>query len=162
MISHRPIKRIIVHCSDSSFGDAKTINEWHIHPPLKLKEIGYHFVITNGVRISKERYNLDFDGQIQPGRAIEKAGEHCKGHNWDSIGVCLIGDTRFTAKQLYQTLPLLLANLMTKYQIPLSGIHAHYEYNPEKTCPNIPIEQIRRAVFVGAEHYGFQNILFQQ
>lgn len=42
------------------------------------KDIGYHYYITR-------------DGAVHKGRALERVGAHCKGHNKHSIGVCYEG-----------------------------------------------------------------------
>ncbi len=93
---HRVIDSIIVHCSDSACGDREVIDKWHRE--RGWNEIGYHFVITNGHLVSGSKYNPDHDGDIQVGRPVGKIGSHCKGHNANSIGICLIGKHHFTAK----------------------------------------------------------------
>jgi N-acetylmuramoyl-L-alanine amidase len=81
------IKKIIIHCSDSEFGDVKIIDQWH--KARGWRGCGYHYVITNGVLTHGKPYNNDHDGLIQPGRPLRDIGAHCKGHNHDSIGICL-------------------------------------------------------------------------
>ena len=44
----REIKKIIIHCSDSEFGDAALIDKWH--KERGWTGIGYHYVILNGCR----------------------------------------------------------------------------------------------------------------
>ena len=90
---------VILHCSDSSFGNAVIINNWHTQE-RKFSMIGYHFVILNG-KISPTKYNKFFDGVIETGRPIDddsdlepdKIGAHELGWNTKSIGVCLIGES---------------------------------------------------------------------
>ena len=145
----RTIKKIIVHCSDSDFGDAETIRRWHTDPKPKGNgwlDIGYHFVILNGVREHGQEYDPALDGFFELGRDIELPGAHCKWHNADSIGVCLIGRRHFTGKQLYHTLPWLLAALMDQYKIPITEVYGHHDFDPSKECPCIATEQIRNAV----------------
>lgn len=55
---------------------AATIREWHL--ARGFSDIGYHFVIWR-------------DGHIETGRPLERIGAHARGHNSDSIGVCLVG-----------------------------------------------------------------------
>lgn len=145
----RKIKRIIAHCSDSEFGDAETIKRWHTDPPPKGRgwaDIGYHFVILNGVREHGQAYDPDLDGFLEFGRDIEQAGAHCKGHNADSIGVCLVGKRRFTGRQLYTALPRLLATLMGQYGLPVTAVYGHHDFDPGKECPCIATDMIRAAV----------------
>ena len=75
----RPLNRIIIHCSDTTASQdikASDIRQWHIE--RGWSDIGYHFVIRR-------------DGLIDLGRDISTKGAHAKGHNHDSIVVCLVG-----------------------------------------------------------------------
>ena len=134
----RKIEKIIIHCSVSHFGTVALIDKWH--KSRGWNGCGYHFVITNGILTSRSKYKKHFDGIIQEGRIIEKAGAHTKGHNSDSIGICLIGNHHFTANQLYISLPELLLNLSLKYNIKSNKIYGHNYFNKKKTCPNISKE----------------------
>jgi len=144
----RKIKEIIIHCSASTFGDTSLIRKWHTEPPRNWRDIGYHYVILNGQR-SKGRYNIKDDGLLEAGRELDndtyielkEKGAHAKGYNEASIGVCLIGENQFTVFQ-FET----LIKLIRYYQamIPEIGIKGHYEYNREKTCPNIDILELKK------------------
>ncbi len=138
----RVINSIIIHCSDSDWGSRDVIDKWHRE--RGWSEIGYHYVITNGFLKTGSIYNEADDGIIQPGRSLDKAGAHCKGHNADSIGICLIGKHRFTAKQLFKSLPYLLCFLMFEYKVPPSAVYGHCQFNKKKTCPNIKADLLRR------------------
>lgn len=140
----REINKIIVHCSDSDFGDAATIDHWH--KERGWDGIGYHYVITNGIIQPHTNYRLEHDGLIQVGRNIEKQGAHCRGENKTSIGICLIGRHHFTAKQLYIALPNLLFYYMRKYGIDDSQVFGHRDFNKNKTCPNIDTALIRMQI----------------
>ena len=75
----RKIKKIIVHCSatpESMDVGTEEIRRWH--KERGWNDIGYHDVIRR-------------DGTLEKGRDISIAGAHAKGHNFSSIGVCLIG-----------------------------------------------------------------------
>ena len=132
--------KIIVHCSDSEFGDVALIDRWH-------KErgwfgCGYHYVITNGVILPKTSYQSNNDGVLQEGRPLNDIGAHCKDHNADSVGVCLIGKHHFSAKQLYVTLPRIILILIKIYSLKPEDIYGHCEFS-SKTCPNIDPKLIR-------------------
>lgn len=97
---------IIVHCSDSGFGNAIQINEWHKQRGFSM--IGYHFVILNG-NITPKKHHALFDGTIETGRPLDddldfefdEIGAHALGYNKKSIGICLIGKSgQFTENQL--------------------------------------------------------------
>ena len=99
------LREVIIHCSDSTWGDAEEINKWH--KARGWSGIGYHFVITNGYRKQGKIYIPANDGIIERGRALPAVGAHCIGHN-KAIGICLIGKWQFTSKQLFESLPKLL------------------------------------------------------
>jgi len=85
--------------------------------------IGYHYVIR-------------VDGVVDPGRPVEKTGAHVKGHNRDSIGICLIGTDKFTRAQ-WDALDKLLADL--GQQFPNVTVHGHSEFNSHKSCPGFAV-----------------------
>lgn len=136
----RQIKRIILHCSASAWGDASAIDKWH--KERGWEGIGYHYVIVGG-RVAASRYDPNADGWVQKGRPIETQGAHCLGHNEDSIGVCLIGERHFTPEQLLTALPVVLASLLKEYGLTVDDIYGHYELDDKKTCPNIEMNRYR-------------------
>lgn len=156
----RKISRIIVHCTDSEFGDARLVNDLHTgqqNPLIPLawpsgtesyyrnpfRKIGYHYLILNGFTRPGE-YQAELDGCIEPGRSEEEEGAHCYGQNHDSLGVCLVGKQLFSARQLYCALPDLLTRLGEKYSLCCHDIYAHYEFSQVKSCPNVDIALIRK------------------
>lgn len=133
------IDEIILHCADTPNGrehSVEDIDRWHgernfkrdlsIDPRHKpnLKHIGYHFVIA-------------LDGRWYSGRPLIETGAHCKGHNRKSIGVCLIGKTKYTQAQ-WNGLKELLDHIEIelKRSLPIKG---HFEYDPNKTCPGFNV-----------------------
>lgn len=76
----RTIRKLIVHCSATqnlhSIG-WDDFHRWHVKEN-GWDGIGYHFMILT-------------DGAIIKGRPVEEAGAHARGHNADSIGICLVG-----------------------------------------------------------------------
>ena len=96
----------------------------------------YHFYITR-------------DGEIHPGRPLEKIGAHCRNHNAHSIGICYEGgldangqakDTRTLAQR--GALLALLRELKKKF--PEALIVGHHDLNPMKECPCYPcVEEYR-------------------
>jgi N-acetylmuramoyl-L-alanine amidase len=133
-------KGIVLHCSDSEWGSATLIDEWH-----KINGwdgIGYHFVICNGKVRSKTTLNF-MDGNIEYGRSLEKQGAHATGYNTDYIGICLIGKHIFTVRQR-ESLHKLVQYLMTRYDIDISNVIGHYECEgTTKTCPNFDVQEFR-------------------
>lgn len=127
------INLIVVHCSatpPSMDIDAPTIRKWHTDNGWS--DIGYHYVIKR-------------NGDIEKGRPDHIQGAHVKGHNKNSLGVCLVGgvnegnspDCNFTRGQFYS-----LEVLVTK----LSETHGnaciigHRQLDPSKACPSFDVE----------------------
>lgn len=149
----KDIKKIIVHCSDSDFGDINLIDAWHRE--RGFLGCGYHYVILNGVPTHGKPYNEKFDGVVQPGRQLREFGAHCKGHNKDSIGICLIGKHHFTAKQLYVALPDLVTMLRNELPIQVCDIYGHRDFDKNKTCPNFDVKHLKLYLMCGKP--GFKN-----
>ena len=129
-----PMKRestnqIVVHCSATApkltIGVTE-IREWH--QARGWKDIGYHIVIRR-------------NGSIEFGRPLDNAGAHVYGHNYHSVGVCMIGgvnddgepENNFTKEQ-FQSLRLAIDGLLSRY--PGSKVLGHRDF-PEvhKDCP---------------------------
>lgn len=145
----RTIKKIILHCSDSEFGDAATIDRWH--KERGFDRIGYHYVILNGVRVAHSPYKPVDDGLLEPGRDESVIGAHCLGHNADSIGICIIGKMTFTPEQ-FKTAGILIKSLLKKYGLSSDDVYGHCEFDPGKTCPNIDMTAVRAALRSIEEH----------
>lgn len=139
-------KGIVIHCSDSEFGDALMIDRWH--KERGWSGIGYQFVITNGKAGSKLPYLRAIDGQIQTGRPINKTGSHAKKYNSSYIGICLIGVKDFTTYQM-AALQLLIKDLMQTFGIEPENIIGHYQCTTAngKTCPNFDVDDFKNKIF---------------
>ena len=74
------------------------------------------------------------DGVIEQGRPDFWIGAHVYEHNHESLGVCLIGRSQFTAAQM-DALETVLRQWKKTY--PDAEIRGHCDFdNTEKTCPN--------------------------
>lgn len=125
----RKINKIILHCSATDndlFDNIETIRNWHLR--RNFNDIGYHFFI-------------DKIGKTFTGRTIDKIGAHCKGHNKNSIGICLSGLHEFSPMQ-FVSLKILLFELMRDFNINVKEIFHHNEFNHDKTCPNFNLDEI--------------------
>lgn len=139
-----PIFKVVVHCSATQNGkslkqadktSAQVIDSWHKERGYKrsavavknfnahLKHIGYHFVI-------------DIDGSIETGRQVGEIGAHVKGHNSNSVGICLIGGISASGKNhaeyteaQWQSLHKLLRELEAKH--PKAKIYGHRDLSPD-------------------------------
>lgn len=132
----RKISKIIIHCSDSEWGNPFEIDSWH--RARNFSKIGYHFVIMNS-RIGPNLELKTMDGQICTGRPLNMIGAHCRGENKTSIGICLIGVDVFTPAQ-FRSLNALLDELAVKFPQPLRA-YPHSEFS-SKTCPNFAIKDV--------------------
>lgn len=97
---------VIIHCSDSSWGNAAVITKWHVCE-RGFDTIGYHYVILNG-RLSPFKLHSYFDGHLETGRPLDddkdfeldEKGAHAFGYNI-AVGICLIGlSGTFTEAQM--------------------------------------------------------------
>jgi hypothetical protein len=133
------MKRIIFHCSDSSYGNAAEITKWHID--RKFNTIGYNYVVLNGWT-AKGYYDRDFDGHIETGRNPEIEGAHCSGNN-DALGVCLIGKGKlYTNKQL-EAVDTLLMKLKMQYEE--IKIYQHSDFDTNKWyCAGLDLTKWRK------------------
>lgn len=140
----RKIRKIIVHCSDSKFGDSALIKEWHTKE-RGWDDIGYHYVILNSHPVDVQHTIDSLDGLVEVGRPVEIQGAHTISQNRDSIGICVIGISMFTLKQR-ESLTATLASLCTQYSLhPQSGVFGHSEYS-NKSCPNMDMHRLRNRV----------------
>lgn len=141
-------KRIIIHCSASSWGSAAEIRKWHLE--RDWTDCGYHFVIGNG-KIRTDLYLDSQDGSVEIGRRIDgdqivedgEQGAHAYGFNSDSIGICLIGTDEFTGRQIGSLLDL-IRDLKLRFELKNVDIIGHYEINPAKSCPNLDMKAFRQ------------------
>ncbi len=152
----RPISNIIMHCSDSLWGCAREIRQWHL--ARGFLDIGYHLVILNGRPTFAHEQHLvtiaSLDGSIECGRYLDddsfisdiEVGAHALGYNDSSIGICLIGKTTFTEAQMRNAV-YLVRNLVTLYSIPTTSVLGHCETasgkKEGKTCPNFDMDAFR-------------------
>lgn len=151
----REINKVILHCSASPFGDRKLLWKWHVQEN-GWSDIGYHFVIGNtrpdNYPENKGIFNLAHDGKILRCRPVEKQGAHCQGENEDSIGICLIGNKLFSARQFYSLIVLMDE---IKYVYPKIKLFGHYETksgsDQGKTCPNLNMDWVRKITGVSNE-----------
>ena len=124
--------KVFVHCSATKNDlikiGVKEIDEWH--RARGWDGCGYHFVIKR-------------DGPvIESGCAENKIGTHTSGFNKNSLGICFIGTDDFTEMQ-FTLLGKLYKQIKARWDIPVDRWFAHYQFNIEKSCPNIPIVLLR-------------------
>lgn len=146
-----PLDFIIMHCSASRFGNVELITKWH--QERGMRTIGYHFVILNAWPAA-DRFDRYADGNIEPGRPMDddnfitpdEVGAHTLGYNARSIGICIIGENKFSTHQM-QSARALVRTLVYKHKIPWDNVLGHCETESGKaegkTCPNIDMNWFR-------------------
>lgn len=143
---------LVLHCSDSTWGDLEEVTRWHTAPKPHgngWEAIGYHYLITNAHSRSSQLRDDSADGVIHAGRAEDRVGSHALGYNDKALGICLVGRTRFSALQ-FAALERLCRELMAKHSIPVAHVIGHCETEHErrkgkagKTCPNFDVAAFR-------------------
>lgn len=129
-MSRRATNWIVLHCSATRAVQdigAADIRKWH--KAQGWSDIGYHYVIRR-------------NGKVETGRAAGAAGSHVKGHNHDSVGICLVGglnnktfapEDNFTPAQ-WASLKTLVARLVKQY--PKAKVLGHRDFpGVQKACP---------------------------
>ncbi|HEX8545119.1 MAG TPA: N-acetylmuramoyl-L-alanine amidase [Pseudomonas sp.] len=116
---------IVVHCSATKASadiGVRDITQWHIQRGFDT--VGYHYVIRR-------------NGELETGRPESAIGAHVRGHNSNSIGICLAGgvdannkpENNFTPAQ-FVSLEALLRRLKERY--PQARILGHRDLSPDK------------------------------
>lgn len=126
MLKKNEIKLIIIHCSDTPDEENICALDIHkMHLEFGWDGIGYHKIISR-------------NGNIENGRPEYWIGAHTFGKNEISLGVCLIGRTKFTNMQ-FNALEDILKIWKTNY--PGAKIKGHSEaIKTDKTCPNFNVQ----------------------
>ena len=127
----REITHIVVHHSASPrYVTAETIRKWH--KQKGWSDIGYHVVIEE-------------KGGAVLGRSFNLPGAHVKGHNTNSLGVCLVGDNtnpdrKWTEEQV-ESLKSVLELLNLHY--PKAEVLGHRDMPDTATeCPGLDIRTL--------------------
>ncbi|MGL9774700.1 MAG: N-acetylmuramoyl-L-alanine amidase [Sodalis sp. (in: enterobacteria)] len=106
-----------------------------------LTSIGYHGVI-------------DVDGQWLTGCDVEEVGAHVRGHNADSLGLCLVGTDQFTAAQ-WAVLRTQVLTLRARW--PEATLHGHNEFS-SKLCPGFSVSAWASGNFAQLRDYLCERI----
>lgn len=165
----RKIDTIVVHHSDSNWGTAFDIDQWH--KQRGWFGIGYHYVILNRFPTYEDsqqnrKFNI-LDGQIQTGRSLDgdnqlednEIGAHAYGFNSHSIGICLIHKDKPYTLSMILSLVNLIIELKNKYNIDTDNIFGHYELNSKKPlCPSIDMKSFRKELKEWETHFGHSKL----
>lgn len=140
---------IVIHCSATPPGSdigADEIGDWHTSPPRNWNAIGYHAVIRR-------------DGTLEFGRPFDHVGAHVRGHNYRSVGVCLVGGLdaqREPAPEYNDVQFATLANIVSTLEdaYPGARVLGHRDLSPDadgdgivereeflKACPSFDVDR---------------------
>jgi N-acetylmuramoyl-L-alanine amidase len=126
------VKKITIHCSDTpnrrKTVTSELIHKWHTED-RGWSAIGYHYVILRDGQVDS-RQNKEFF------RGLNTPGAHVRGNNKDNIGICMVGRDKFTKDQFW-SLHDTYRDLKMLYNIPEHSVYCHYEFNHNKSCPNM-------------------------
>ncbi len=125
---------IVIHHSAKDVDTPQGMADWHVNG-RGWDELGYHFVIGNGMRFP--------DGQVFVGSRWpkQKHGAHCKVpgnyYNEHGIGICLIGNFNHrppTSRQM-ESLNRLLSFLCRHTGITPDRVYTHGGVTRKTECP---------------------------
>lgn len=135
MTERKVTEYIIIHYSatpPSMDVDVTDIDRWH--RDRGWNGCGYHYIVKR-------------DGTVQEGRNINDVGAHTKGHNHNSVGVCLVGGVlendyskpqlNFTPEQ-WKALHRVVHVLSSEY--PEAQVAGHKEFSPTH-CPGFHVRE---------------------
>lgn len=134
--------KIIVHHSLTK--DSNTVS-WPVirnyHKRSGYVDIGYHFGVEN----------LRGATEILIGRMPHEVGAHCRGNNYNSLGVLCVGnfDNEAPSKAKWNALKKLISYLMKCFQIEM--IYGHGELDARKTCPGKMFDMDRLRLELGVK-----------
>ncbi len=127
----REITHLVIHHSASPLNvTAETIREWHM--AKGWADIGYHVVI--------ERH-----GNIVSGRSLDIPGAHVKGHNYGTLGICLVGNNTLREHEWQSVQTESLRTLLDIFAIsyPEAIILGHRDLpNTATECPGLDIREL--------------------
>jgi N-acetylmuramoyl-L-alanine amidase len=142
---------VILHCSNSKWGNAVTIDGWHAQRGFNNGNnihIGYHYVILNG-QLSPDKYHKFFNGSIETGRPLDDDGQFEKdetaaatlGKN-DCVQICIIGETgAFTIAQM-KNCAILLRELKAQYGTIKVSQHSDFDKINRPYCAGFSKSQM--------------------
>ena len=101
------------------------------------RDIGYHY----GIEL------VDYDYEILVGRFESIAGAHVRGHNKDTLGICVVGnwDKLKVPKQQWEKTVLLVQDILKRHNLTANDVYGHCEF-ATKSCPgkNFDMDKFRK------------------
>lgn len=128
-------KRIFYHHSGANNSTVISMHKYH-KDTLKWSGIGYHFIILQ-------------NGTIQRGRPLEMIGAHATNNNFDSIGICLVGDFEngnVPTEEQYKSCIELTRYLLDLYHLTTSALHRHNEVCATICPADFDLERVKKSL----------------
>lgn len=128
------IEVLIIHHSASPRSiTTAAIRHWHVEGN-GWSDIGYNYVIEG-------------EGEVVIGRPLSLVGAHCKGHNHNSIGICVVGDNTKTKHQWSMSQIASLQDLIFGLKLVFPGVEVkgHKDFGPT-LCPGVDVQQLLNEV----------------
>ena len=142
------VRYIVVHQTKLMFGTTDGIRRYHTKPKPDgngWRDIGYHAVCLNGFEKIDSEYDPHTDGVIEIGRQWDQEGAHCPRRNKDSLAIALVGNYRFTQRQLDNS-ALWCANHCLNLGLDYSRVRGHDEEGGGPGCPGFDMDVFRARV----------------
>jgi N-acetylmuramoyl-L-alanine amidase len=127
--------------------DIDFIRRWHMgqHPESPyvddpMSDIGYHWII--------EKIRGHY--QVIAGRMENEYGGHTLGHNFDTLGVCLVGnfDEAPPPQEQWDLAVRFVRSRRYVFAIPKNEVYGHRELQANRTCPGkfFDMDKFRAAI----------------
>ena len=124
---------IVIHCAATKPSmdiGLREIRQWHVQQGWL--DVGYHYIIRR-------------DGTVETGRPHDVVGSHVKGHNFESVGICMVGgiddagepQDNFTGTQ-WVALKALVHEVSTNLY-PSAHVVGHRDLDSGKACPSFNV-----------------------
>jgi len=123
-VHHDALESGSIRTQSDAIRRVNTIRNGHIsRKPEPFADIGYHFVI-------------DPQGRIWEARSLYYQGAHVKGQNENNVGIVVMGNFDYQRPNAaaIKSLDAFVAQLMHKYNIPVSRVKTHQEMAATE-CP---------------------------
>ena len=97
-------------------------------------DIGYNYVVES-------------EGEVVIGRSLSLVGSHCRGHNHNSIGICVVGNNTKTKHQWSMSQIASLQDLVFGIKLVFPGVAIKGHRDLANTlCPGVDVQQLLQEV----------------
>ena len=90
---------------------------------------------------------IEAEGEVVIGRPLSRVGAHCKGHNHNSIGICVVGDNTKPEHQWSMKQIASLQDLIFGLKLVFPGVEVKGHRDIASTlCPGVDVQQLLNEV----------------